>query len=160
MKTKRIFQIESGLSADQLLEVLKYHYPPGTVSVQTKYFLEIICDREGSNKNLIAPNIQVLLNENGAPNAKVSFENQCDIKPEIPLDTLVTYYIESMTKGRDRPQVLVYCATQKMLETGDWNDDEQVEILEQMLEKADLPVSDGASGEYWWEATKKELPLF
>lgn len=159
LKRKRQFQVKADkTSADELQEVLKYHYPPGTVTVETRYFVTVICDRDGQNtKNLVAEDIQGLLH--GIPNAKVKFHNEVNILPEIPADIKIHYYIDkdSLEKYGGDYRTPVEIATQKMIETSEWNDTEQLEIIEQMLKKVKMGDYSGGGGEYWYEMSPKEI---
>jgi len=103
LKQKRIFEIKSALAVEKIQEVLQHEYPPGTIEVETVYVLKITCDRDAPPKNLIAEDVQKLLKKKGVE-ARVKFRKQVDIKPEVPADFKLHYYID---KGSSENQKVI-----------------------------------------------------
>jgi hypothetical protein len=157
LKSKRTFEIECKATADNLEEVLKYEYPAGTIQVETIHILSITCDRKAPPKNLVAEHIQKLLKTKGIE-AKVVFRDTEDIKPKVPKDVKITYYIDehNSSYGQGEYRTRIVMATQKMLDSQDFRDQEQLEIIQELLNKTNL-CPDYEGNIFWFEYSPKEI---
>jgi hypothetical protein len=145
LKSKRTFEIECKTTADNLEEVLKYEYPAGTIQVETIHILSI------------AEDIEKLLKKKGIE-TKVVFRDAEDIKPKIPKDIKITYYIDenNSSYGHGEYRTRVVMATQKMLDSQNFKDHEQIEIIEEVLCKINF-YPDFEGNIFWLDYSPKEI---